>query len=81
MLFIDLGANNSRLGGSALAQVYNQIGNECPDMSDFTVLKSFLVIIRLTLIYPKLTETVILPLFLMRGSAAFLCQVSLIPNV
>ena len=40
LLFIDLGANNSRLGGSALAQVYNQIGNECPDMSDFTVLKS-----------------------------------------
>lgn len=40
LLFIDLGKGNARLGGSALAQVYNQIGNEVPDIDDFTELKS-----------------------------------------
>ena len=39
LLFIDLGKGNARLGGSALAQVYNQIGNEVPDIDDFAELK------------------------------------------
>eukprot|EP00559_Dactyliosolen_fragilissimus_P000909 CAMPEP_0184855730 /NCGR_PEP_ID=MMETSP0580-20130426/866_1 /TAXON_ID=1118495 /ORGANISM="Dactyliosolen fragilissimus" /LENGTH=1315 /DNA_ID=CAMNT_0027350309 /DNA_START=32 /DNA_END=3979 /DNA_ORIENTATION=+ len=39
LLFIDISSNKARLGGSALAQVYNQIGNESPDISDFSVLK------------------------------------------
>ena len=44
LLFIDLGQGKSRLGGSALATVYNQIGNETPDMEDFAMLKNaFLV--------------------------------------
>jgi phosphoribosylformylglycinamidine synthase len=39
LLFIDLGGGKKRLGGSALAQVYSQIGNESPDIDDFSVLK------------------------------------------
>lgn len=44
LLLIDLGGGKARLGGSSLAQVYNQIGNDSPDMETFSVLKSaFLV--------------------------------------
>lgn len=44
LLYIDLGQGKARLGGSALATVYNQVGNECPDVQDFSVLKNaFLV--------------------------------------
>jgi phosphoribosylformylglycinamidine synthase len=39
-MLIDLGQGRTRLGGSALAQVYNQIGNEAPDV-DTTTLKRF----------------------------------------
>jgi phosphoribosylformylglycinamidine synthase len=39
LLFVDLGNSNTRMGGSALAQVYNQIGNESPDVEDFEQLK------------------------------------------
>jgi len=39
LFFIHLGGDNARLGGSALAQVYGQIGNESPDMENFTPLK------------------------------------------
>ena len=39
LLFVDLNPGKSRLGGTSLAQVYNQIGNESPDMEDFSVLK------------------------------------------
>jgi len=39
LLYIDLGKGKSRLGGSSLAQVYNQIGNESPDVDDFEQLK------------------------------------------
>ena len=34
LILIDLGAGKNRLGGSTLAQVYNQIGNETPDLDD-----------------------------------------------
>jgi phosphoribosylformylglycinamidine synthase len=39
LLFIDLGGGKNRLGGSSLAQVYNQIGNESPDVDDHELLK------------------------------------------
>ena len=39
LLFVDLGNGKTRLGGSALAQVYGQIGTESPDMEDFEQLK------------------------------------------
>lgn len=39
LLFIDLGNGRARLGGSALAQVYRQIGDVSPDVEDFTSFK------------------------------------------
>ena len=45
LLFVDLGGGKARMGGSSLAQVYNQIGNESPDVEDFNMLKNaFLVV-------------------------------------
>lgn len=45
LLFVDLGGGKARMGGSSLAQTYNQIGNESPDIEDFGVLKNtFLVV-------------------------------------
>jgi phosphoribosylformylglycinamidine synthase len=41
LILIDLGAGKNRLGASVLAQVYNQIGNNCPDLDDPTLLKAF----------------------------------------
>ena len=40
LLYIDLGNGKARLGGSSTAQVYKQVGNESPDIEDFSVLKS-----------------------------------------
>lgn len=34
LVFVDLSHGNSRLGGTALAQVYNQLGSEVPDVED-----------------------------------------------
>jgi phosphoribosylformylglycinamidine synthase len=39
LLFIDLGGGRHRLGGSALAHVFGQIGDEVPDVEDATLLK------------------------------------------
>ena len=41
LLGLDLGMGAARLGGSALAQVYQQIGAECPDIDSPTLLKAF----------------------------------------
>ena len=41
LILIDLGAGKNRLGGSVLAQVYNQLGNDCPDLDDPALLKGF----------------------------------------
>lgn len=38
LLFIDLANGHTRLGGSALAQVYEQIGNDCPDVENVSQL-------------------------------------------
>ncbi|XP_047957117.1 probable phosphoribosylformylglycinamidine synthase, chloroplastic/mitochondrial [Salvia hispanica] len=40
LLHIDLAKGKRRLGGSALAQVYGQVGDECPDLDDVPYLKS-----------------------------------------
>ncbi|KAL9680080.1 hypothetical protein QQ045_017955 [Rhodiola kirilowii] len=40
LLHIDLGKGKRRLGGSALAQVFDQIGDDCPDVDDIPYLKS-----------------------------------------
>ncbi|GAB2235640.1 hypothetical protein Droror1_Dr00026071 [Drosera rotundifolia] len=39
LLHIDLGKGKRRLGGSALAQVFGQVGDECPDLDDVPYLK------------------------------------------
>ncbi len=41
LLLVDLGAGKNRLGGSALAQVFNQSGNVAPDLDQPTHLSAF----------------------------------------
>ncbi len=41
LILIDLGCGANRLGASALAQVYNQVGCDTADMRDAATLKSF----------------------------------------
>ncbi|SDP29847.1 phosphoribosylformylglycinamidine synthase [Desulforhopalus singaporensis] len=40
LLFIDLGGGKDRMGGSALAQVMNQMGDRSPDVGDGKLLKN-----------------------------------------
>ncbi|MCE9665494.1 phosphoribosylformylglycinamidine synthase [Halomonas sp. M5N1S17] len=46
LILIDLGAGKNRLGGSALAQVYGQVGDACPDLDDPEDLKAFFAVIQ-----------------------------------
>ena len=41
LLAIDLSKGKNRLGGSCLAQVYKQLGNETPDVDNAEILKGF----------------------------------------
>ncbi|NCG08192.1 MAG: phosphoribosylformylglycinamidine synthase [Verrucomicrobia bacterium] len=41
LLLIDLGAGRNRLGGSALAQVYNELGDTVPDLDDPILFRGF----------------------------------------
>lgn len=41
LVLIDLGLGKNRLGGSALAQVYSQMGDQSPDLDDPTLFKAF----------------------------------------
>ena len=41
LLLIDLGKRRNRLGASALAQVYNQVGDTAPDANEPALLKAF----------------------------------------
>ncbi|KAJ7671207.1 CobB/CobQ-like glutamine amidotransferase domain-containing protein [Mycena rosella] len=41
LVFFDLGAGKARLGGSALAQVFKEVGKEAPDVDDPALLKAF----------------------------------------
>ena len=41
LLLIDLGLGKNRMGGSCLAQVYNQIGNSTPDMDSPSLFAKF----------------------------------------
>ncbi len=41
LILVDLGQGKNRLGGSALAQVYKQVGDQCPDVDDPLMLKGF----------------------------------------
>jgi len=46
LMLIDLGAGKNRMGGSALAQVYQQSGNVAPDVDDAAKLKAFFEVIQ-----------------------------------
>ena len=46
LLLIDLGCGRNRLGGSALAQAYQQLGHEAPDVDDPGLLKAFFATIQ-----------------------------------
>ena len=46
LVLIDLGAGKNRLGGSCLAQVYGQVGDEAPDAPAPDKLKSFFDVIQ-----------------------------------
>jgi phosphoribosylformylglycinamidine synthase len=46
LVLIDLGSGRNRLGGSALAQVYSQLGDEAPDLDDAAKLKAFFTAIQ-----------------------------------
>jgi phosphoribosylformylglycinamidine synthase len=41
LYYIDLAAGNKRLGASSLAQVYQQLGDEVPDLIDSSAMKHF----------------------------------------
>ncbi len=46
LLLIDLGQGKNRMGGSALAQAYKQVGDVAPDVDDAQVLKSFFELVQ-----------------------------------
>ncbi|MGS2721858.1 phosphoribosylformylglycinamidine synthase [Paraglaciecola aestuariivivens] len=46
LLLIDLGQGQNRLGGSCLAQVYQQLGNSAPDVNSAPLLKGFFLAIQ-----------------------------------
>ncbi|NYT77083.1 phosphoribosylformylglycinamidine synthase [Alcaligenaceae bacterium] len=46
LILIDLGLGLQRLGGSVLAQVFNQVGQDTPDMHDATVMRAFFQTLR-----------------------------------
>ncbi|GAB4114984.1 MAG: phosphoribosylformylglycinamidine synthase [Sideroxydans sp.] len=46
VLLFDLGCGQNRLGGSALAQVYKQVGDVAPDVDDADKLKAFFNLIQ-----------------------------------
>lgn len=46
LLLIDLGQGKKRMGGSALAQVYKQVGDVAPDVDDALVLKAYFALIQ-----------------------------------
>jgi phosphoribosylformylglycinamidine synthase len=54
LLLIDLGAGKNRLGGSALAQVYKQLGKETPDVDSPALLKGMFDAIQALLAQGKL---------------------------
>jgi phosphoribosylformylglycinamidine synthase len=46
LVLVDLGAGQHRLGGSALAQVFNEVGDKPPDVDDAAALKSFFEVVQ-----------------------------------
>ena len=46
LVLVDLGRGKNRLGGSILAQVFGQMGSECPDLDDPAGFKKFFEVIQ-----------------------------------
>ena len=46
LLAIDLGCGRNRLGGSALAQAYGQLGDEAPDLDDPVLFRAFFSVVQ-----------------------------------
>ncbi|MBF0158933.1 MAG: phosphoribosylformylglycinamidine synthase [Magnetococcales bacterium] len=46
LILVDLGQQRNRLGGSALAQVFNQIGDQAPDLEQPALLKAFFAVVQ-----------------------------------
>ena len=46
LILIDLGGGRNRLGGSALAQVYGQVGDVCPDLEDPEDLRALFAVVQ-----------------------------------
>jgi phosphoribosylformylglycinamidine synthase len=46
LILVDLGRGRNRLGGSILAQVHSQLGDQAPDVDDPVLLKSFFAAIQ-----------------------------------
>ncbi len=46
LILIDLGKGANRLGGSCLAQVYGQLGQQAPDLDDVAALRQFFELIQ-----------------------------------
>ncbi|WP_298453735.1 phosphoribosylformylglycinamidine synthase [uncultured Marinobacter sp.] len=46
LILVDLGAGQNRLGGSALAQAYRQVGAVAPDLDDAEDIKAFFAVIQ-----------------------------------
>ena len=46
LILVDLGRGKNRLAGSALAQVYGQLGNEVPDLDDSEDLKALFAVVQ-----------------------------------
>jgi phosphoribosylformylglycinamidine synthase len=46
LILIDLGEGKNRLGGSCLAQVYGQVGDEAPDAPSAEVMKAFFAVMQ-----------------------------------
>ncbi|MFM2486419.1 phosphoribosylformylglycinamidine synthase [Celerinatantimonas yamalensis] len=55
LILIDLGQGKNRLGGSALAQVYKQLGDSAPDVDSPALLRGFYLAIQELISHDKLT--------------------------
>ncbi|XP_061931437.1 phosphoribosylformylglycinamidine synthase isoform X2 [Apis cerana] len=54
ILFVDLSNGKSRIGGTALAQVYKSLGNEVPDVQQIDILKNAFKAIQLLIAEEKI---------------------------
>uniref|UniRef100_A0A1I7T2E6 Glutamine amidotransferase type-1 domain-containing protein n=2 Tax=Caenorhabditis tropicalis TaxID=1561998 RepID=A0A1I7T2E6_9PELO len=66
LLWIKCGGekNKMRLGGSSLAQVYSQIGDDCPDIEDFSEISKVFSIVQGLLLQDQIVGTINKPMIL-----------------